>query len=81
MYTQHTCTYNYTGDIFSIPVHVQVCIGTLPTCTFGSTMLNCTTSIFSMGATVQMECNIRRYCMLLGVISILHVTRGDITRC
>jgi len=28
-----------------------------------------------MGATVQMECNIRRYCTLLGVI--LHVAEAD----
>ena len=34
------------------------------------------TYIFSMGATVQAECNIRRYCTLLGVI--LHVAKADI---
>ena len=36
------------------------------------------TSIFSMGVTVQMECNIRRYCTLLKVIMILHVAKADI---
>ena len=40
--------------------------------------INRTTSIFSMGATVQTECNIRRYCTLLGVIMILHVAKADI---
>ena len=30
-----------------------------------------------MGATVQTECNIRRYCTLLGVL--LHVAKADIT--
>ena len=37
---------------------------------------NCTTYIFSMGVTVQTECNNQRYCMLLGVI--LHVAKADI---
>ena len=40
------------------------------------TYTNHTTYIFSMGATVQTECNIRRYCTLLGVI--LHVAKADI---
>ena len=39
-------------------------------------VVNRTTYIFSMGATVQTECNIRRYCTLLGVI--LHVAKTDI---
>ena len=29
-----------------------------------------------MGVTVQMECNIQQYCMLLGVI--LHIAKADI---
>ena len=40
------------------------------------TYTNHTTYIFSMGATVQTECNIRRYCTLLGVI--LHIAKADI---
>ena len=35
--------------------------------------INHTTYIFSMGATVQMECNIRRYCTV-----ILHVAKANI---
>jgi len=40
------------------------------------TRYNRTMCIFSMGATVQTECNIRQYCILLGVI--LYIAKADI---
>jgi len=40
-----------------------------------STCYNRTTDIFSMGATVQTQCNIQQYCTLLGVI--LHIAKAD----
>ena len=45
------------------------------TTSFHATCIHRTTYIFPMGAAVQMECNIQRYCTLLGVI--LHVTKAD----
>ena len=39
-------------------------------------IFNRTMHIFSMGATVQTECNIQQYCTLLGII--LHIAKTDI---
>ena len=66
----HTCVAKQGHTRVARQGHTHVLLGR------GHILHNRTMYIFSMGATVQTECNIRRYCTLLGVI--LHVAKADI---